>query len=293
MGIGSVIGGVVGGAGGSLIGGLFGGKGNPLAPHQTTQDQVPLETPEQKAARQMLLKLAQSGAFGDFKVGQNLNLGLGDFGMTGTENQGMSSLQNLLSSGIPDQFKLGDQALQDILATSPQQIESQFSPYKAQVERQITDSNNALKRGSAFAGNLYSTNTVQRLGDIQARGNETLASQLANLTNEAMNRRLQAVPLAYQSGQAQEGINQNRIASAFQYGQLPRTLNDAAIKARDAEVLRRRSELAMPIQAAQTVSGQNANFGVPSVTTSQPSELMQLLQIFAPVAGQLFGRKGA
>lgn len=261
------------------VGGLFKKK---------KTSQVPLETPEQRAARQKLLGFANTGQFGDFQAGAEVPLGFGDFNATGIEQQGLSSLQQLLGSGIPDQFKMGDAALQDLLATSPQQIENQFNPFKTQVQRQIGESNAALKRNAGFAGNLYSTNTIQNLGDVQARGNETLTSQLANLTNEALNRRLSAIPLAYQSGQAQEGINLGRIQASQQFGGLTRQLNDASIKARDAEILRRRQELQLPIQAAQTVAGQGSNFGIPSVETSPYQDLLNMV---GQVGGQYAGNE--
>lgn len=255
------------------VAGLFGKK---------KTSQVPLQTINQNAANEALLGFSRTGNFGDFKAGEEIPLGYGDYNATGIENQGLSSLQGLLSSGIPDQFRLGDDALRDLLDTSPGQIESQFNPFKAQTERQITDANTALKRNAGFTKNLYSTNTIQRLGDVQARGNETLTAELARLTNEALNRKERAIPLAYQSGQAQEGIAQGRIGSAMQYGGLTRQLNDASIKARDAELLRRRKELQLPIDAAVTVAGGNAQWGVPSVESSPFDDLLGL-------AGQIGG----
>ena len=288
---GTAVGGLAGFALGGPAGAALGaGIGGSLFGNETGEmSQVPLETPEQKAARQKLLQFANTGKFGNFTAGQDIGLGYGDFNATGIENQGLSSLQNLIGSGIPDQFRLGDQALQDLLQTNPAAIEAQFNPFKAQVQRQIGESETALKRGAGFAGNLYSTNTIRGLGDIQARGNETLTSQLANLTNEALNRRLQAVPLAYQSGQAQEGIRQDRIAASQQYGGLARQLNDASIKARDSELLRRRQELGLPIQAAQSISGQSANFGVPSIQYQKADPLQDVLSIAASLGGRYLG----
>lgn len=272
----SVIAGVAAAAAPALIGSLL-GSGKKV-------EQVPLETPEQRAARQKLMGFANTGTFGDFTAGADVPLGYGDFNATGIENQGLTSLQNLLKGGIPDQYKMGDAALQDFLQTDPAAIEAQFNPFKAQVNRQISESNDALKREAGFAGNLYSTDTVRGLGDIQARGNETLTSQLANLTNEAMNRRLQAIPLAYQSAESQQNTALNQVGASQQYGGLTRQLNDASIKARDAELLRRREELKLPIQAATTVAGGNANFGVPSVSQASP------YQGVLDVAGQIGGR---
>lgn len=239
--------------------------------------QAPLETPEQRAARMKLMDFANTGQFGVFQAGAEVPLGYGDYDPTNIEQTGLSNLQNLLQSGIPDQFRLGDQALQDLLATSPQAIEAQFSPFKAQVERQIRESETNLKRGAGFAGNLYSTDTIRGLGDIQARGNETLTAHLANLTNEALNRRLSAIPLAFQSGESQEALKMGRIGASQTYGALTRQLNDASIKARDAELLRRRTELQLPIQAAQSVAGGPPPFGIPSVEKNPFDDILGLV----------------
>jgi len=250
--------------------------------------QVPLETAEQRAARQKLIEFANTGKFGDFEAGAELPLGYGDFDATGIEQTGLSNLQNLLKSGIPDQFRMGDAALEDILQTDPAKIQAQFDPFKAQVERQIRDSNTALKRNAGFAGNLYSTDTIRQLGDVEARGNETLISQLANLTNEAINRRLQAIPLAYESGRMKEDIQQGRISAGMTYGGLTRQLNDAKIKARDAEIQRRRSELQLPIQAAQTVAGGPPEFGIPEVKSSPYQDVLALA---GQIGGQYLGNE--
>lgn len=271
--------------------GTLAGGGSKLN-KQVTQNQVPLLTPQQIEAQNKLLDFAKTGVFGNFTAGADLGLGYGDFNTTATEDQGLLELQKLLSSGLPEQFAKGNAALDTFLNPDPSAVASQFDPFKAQVQREIDNSVNATKKSSAYAGNLYSTAALKNLGNVQAQGAETLASKLANLTNEALNRRLQAIPLAYQAGQAQEGINLGRIDASQRYGGLTRQLNDASIKARDAEIIRRRQELGLPIQAAQNVAGQNATFGVPSVTTSQPSELMQLLQLLVQGGSVFAGAKG-
>lgn len=254
--------------------------GELLSTKQT--EQVPLETPEQRAARRKLMGFADTGRFGNFTAGEEIPLGYGDYGMTGIEGQGQSALQDLLNQGLPSQYAAGDNALMDYLKTDPTDVAAQYDPFKAQVQRQMKESDRALKRNAGFAGNLYSTDTIRNMGDIQARGNETLTSELARLTDSALNRRLQAISLAYQSAESQQASRLNQIGASQQYGGLTRQLNDASIKTRDAELLRRRQELQLPIQAAQTVSGQNANFGIPSIETAKYAELLKL-------AGQIGG----
>ncbi len=255
-----------------------------------TTTQVPLRSPEQAAAQSMLLDFAKTGKFGDFTAGASVPLGYGDYKTTGAEDTGLSSLQSLLQSGIPSQYKMGDTALQDILGQGQGGIAAQFDPFKAQTERQIGQSEADLKRSAGFAGGLYSTSTIKGLGDIQARGNETLTSQLANLNNEALNRKLQAIPLAYQSAQAQQDSALKNIDASQKYGDLTRSLNDASIKARDAELLRRRQELQLPIQAATNLGNMNSQFGVPSITTSPYQELLGMVgQVGGTAVGTYFG----
>lgn len=239
-------------------------------------------TPEQLAAQRRLSDFSATGQYGDFKAGADVGLGYGDYNPTDLEQQGLTSLQGLLSSGVPDQYRMGDAALQDLLATSPEAIESQFNPYKDIYSRQMKEADRNLKRNASFAGNLYSTDTVRGLGDIQARGLETMSAKLADLTSEALNRRLQAIPLAFQSAQGQEALNMGRVGASQQYGSLTRNLNDASIKARDAEILRRRQELQLPIQAAQTLAGQEGR-SFPEVSESP---YQQLLGQIGGIAGQ-------
>jgi hypothetical protein len=259
----------------------------------TSQSQVALLTPEQKAAQARLAQFMNTGKFGDFEAGADAGVKIGDYGMTGLENTGMSELQKLLSSGIPDQFRLGNDALAGILNSDPTNVSAMFDPFKQQVQRQVRDSNTALKRNAGFAGNLYSTNTIRGLGDIEARGNETLTSQLANLTNEAFNRRMQAIPLAYQAGQSQEDLVQGRINSAFNYGSLPRSLSLARTGAENSELLRRRNEMLLPLDAAKTLATNNSQFGVPNVEVQNPNPMLDLLTAVIGAGGQALGARGA
>jgi hypothetical protein len=254
------------------------------------QEQVPLETFEQGEARRRLLDFADTGRFGQFRAGEDVPLGYGDYGITGIEQQGQDALQNMLNSGISKQYSVGDAALADYLKTDPTDVSAQFDPFNNQVNRQIADSERALKRSAGALGNLYSTDTIRGLGDIQARGNETKASQLASLTDNALNRRLQAIPLAYQSAEAQQSAQLRQIDASQNYGALTRQLNDASIKARDAELLRRRNELQLPIQAATAVAGQQANFGVPSIQTNPYGDLLGLA---GQIGGQYLANKQA
>lgn len=252
------------------------------------QSQGPLETPEQTIARQKLLEFANTGKWGDFTAGEEIPLGYGDYNVTGIEQQGLSQLERMLSGGQASQYRMGDAALSDYLATDPTDVSAQFNPFKQQVERQTKESERALRRSAGVTGNLYSTDQIRNLGDIKARSNETLTAQLANLTDQALNRRLQAIPLAYQSAESQQNAALQKIGASQEYGGLTRMLNDSAIKIRDAELLRRRQELGMPIDAAKSVLASNTDFGVKSVDSSPYAALLNMI---GQIGGQYFANK--
>lgn len=256
------------------------------------QEQMALETPEQKAARAKLMDFANTGKFGDFTAGADVGVGKGaDYRMTGYDDQSMTELQRLLSSGIPSQYKMGDDALRSILDGSQENMDKQFSAFNTGTDRAMREAGANLKRGAGFAGNLYSTGTIRNLGDIEARGFESKTGKLAELTNQAMDRRLAAVPLAYQSAESQTSNSINRIAAAQNYGSLARDLNNKMVAARDAEILRRRTELQLPIDAAKTVAGSGSNFGVPSVQA--PSPYSDLLGMVGQLGGMYMMSKGS
>lgn len=246
------------------------------------------ETPEQKAARAKLGEFISTGRFGDFQAGAEVPLQYGNYAPTSEERMGLSSLQSLLRQGIPDQYRLGDEALRGIMATDPAAIERQFQPFRDLTERSMRDADTALKRGAGFAGNLYSTDTIRRLGDVQARGSETMTAQLAGLTNAALDRRLAAVPLAFQSAREQEGLALGRVDASQRYGGLERQLDDARVKARDTELLRRRQELQLPIQAAMSLGGGPVQFG-PAPQAASPYQ--DLLNIVGGIGGQYLGNE--
>lgn len=265
---------IVGAAAGALASAAAAKGLEQLFPGQTASNQ-PFLTDAQRRAQKIAGDFAETGQFtGGRTVGENVGVGGGDFGVTGSERTGLTRLQDLLDSGIPESFQLGEGALQDFLQTSPQAIESQFQPFLDQQARAKGESIDALKRNAAFTGNLFSTDTIQGLGDVEARFNETAASKLAALIDSERTRRLSAATASIGAGQARQGAELGLVGASQDFGGLTRQLNDAEIRRRDEEILRRRSEALLPINTAVSLAGQRAEFGVPSVTVSPFQELI-------------------
>ena len=279
--IASLIGGAASLGGGAMS--MFGGK--------NTAAQGPLETPEQASARQKLMDFVKTGQFGNFTIGEDLGLGDGDFNMSGQEKTGLSNLQGLLDSGMPSQFGLGNKALEEIINGGTAGIDAQFDPFREKMKRLMGESADTYKRNAAFGKGLYSSATMKGLSNLEAQGNETMAEKLAGLTNESLNRKLSAASVAYQGGQAQEATALGRINASQQYGGLARQLNDANIKAHDAEILRRHEEMKMPLTAAANIIGQNPAYGVKEVSVPSVSPFQNVLDMIAKISGDYFGNE--
>jgi hypothetical protein len=82
-----------------------------------------------------------------------------------------------------------------------------------------------------------------------------------------------------------------RVGASQTYGALPRNLNNASVAERNAETLRRRNELLLPINAATSVAGQNANFGVPDVTVQNPNPMLDLLTVLIGGGSKIMAAK--
>ena len=270
--------GLTGGA--SLLPDLLGGGGS------NTVSQVPLLTQEQIDAQKMLMNFAKTGKYGNYTAGEGYTGSLGDFNTTGTENLATGKLNDLLSSTLPEIYSQGQNTLSDFLTTdkyNPMANGGVYDAYKGTVQRQITDAENATKRSAAFGRNLYSGDTIRKLGDVQAKGQEALSSKLADMYQTYVGQKLQATPLALQAGQGAESMAQNRIAAGYQYGGLQRTLANQESSAKYNEWLRQRQDALTPLSSASSVMGTPVQWGVPSVTTQNPSGFENILNLISKV----------
>jgi len=223
-----------------------------------------------------------SGKLGDYTAGADYGGPLGNYDKSAAESQGQSLLMNLLQSGRPEMFDAATGELKNLLTTStydPYNEKGLFKGFAESVDRSTRESTDALKRAASFGGNLFSKDTAVRLGNLQEQGLQQKSNKLAELYDTFAQRRLSAVPLALQAGQAQESLDQGRIGASFQYGGLDRSLADAKAKAGYADFLRKQGEKQAQIGALQSVAG-----GYPGQTYS-PSPYESVLQMLATVGG--------
>lgn len=287
----------IGALGASLIGsGIVGGSGiiSSLLNNKkgsTTVSQVPLQTGEEREAMQLLLELAKTGTFGDFTAGEKSGLPLGDFEATGIEKEGLNKLTALLQGSLPSSFLAGKNTLEDLLSDKfdPFNPKGEFKPFKDTVEKNLGESVDRLKRNAAFAKDLFSTNTIKELRNLEEEGQSILTNKLAQLNTDFIDRKASLIPTAGNFGTAEENIKLGRVGASQQFGGLSRILNDTKIQREFQEFLRQRGELQIPINAAGTVASSKSNFGVPSVTTPGQNPFSSVLDVLARSGGQILG----
>jgi hypothetical protein len=212
-----------------------------------------------------LKKLAKYAQTGDLPSGLDLNWGaggkypgtfklpsagkaytdpLGSYDMTDPEAAGQKSLRNLISGGIPEIMGIGQEELKKLFNTDtydPRKDEL-YKNFKKGILAETEEEKNAYKRDSAAFGNLYSTNTMNKLGEIEQAGRGLLADKITELTDKFVTNKLNAIPIALNAGQMEEDVNTGRISLSQMYGSLQRELEDAHAKDKLAEWTRTHGE---------------------------------------------------
>lgn len=246
--------------------------------------QVPLETPEQAAARKGLLDFATTGTYGNYTAGLPYNGSLGDFGMTALEQAGQNQVAGRL--GESQSLSSGsNQVLNDLLSTdkyNPLNNEGVYAGLSGKIDRTTREASDALKRNSGFAGSLYSTSTIRGLGEVASRGAENKAATLASLYDNYIGRKVAAAPVA-------DSIARGDVADAYSYGALPRNLNTAKDQAAYAEFQRQQQGKQGQLTALSSVAGKDANFGVPTVSVPNANPWMDVMSLLAQFGGKAAG----
>ena len=221
---------------------------------------------------QMWVSKLLSNYFGT--VGQGLEGYRGQFtaGLSGLERGGLSSMANLLGSGMPDIFNQGVSALTDPLSgdptteISPELTEQYFTEgiYNPMFRSMQEDIIPEIE--GAYAGNYWGTPRASATSDAWVGFEEDMTSVLSELIyadeqtrigleESAADRQLSAVGMAGSMAELGENIKMGRIEGAMTYGSLPRLLMQAELDARYNEWLRTRPEYNPIIEQALAFMG--------------------------------------
>jgi len=198
----------------------------------TTVTQEAMVTPEQQAAINAMLAYGKTGDL-EGSTAPSYTGSLGSYNMTPTETSATGSLNSMLSAGLPKLMSMGNDTLKSLLAGNqfdPNAAGGIYSGFKKQTLREQQNAQDAMNRASGVQGNLYSTSRANQVNTLNQATNDTLTNKLAELNDTYAQRKLAAVPLAFQSAQQEQNMGLQKIGAGFQYGGLQRILDDQALK---------------------------------------------------------------
>lgn len=262
----------------------------------TSATQVPLEDPNQAAAKASLLDFSRTGTLGNYEAGTPYTGSLGDFGMSQLEQTGQQQVADRLTAGPSQLSSAGTGALNDLLTTdkyNPLNQTGMIQGLTGAIDYNTKLASDAARRNSAYTGNLYSTDAIKSLGNVEAQGANTKATTLAGLYQTYMGQKLGAIPQAFSADQQMTDAARQKTADAYSYGAIPRTLNTAADQAQYAEFQRQQQQKQGQVTAASNVSGSNVPFGVPTVTLPNANPWADVLNQVAQFGGSYLGAKTA
>jgi len=244
-------------------------------------------SPEQQ---EMAKKLA---AYFQGKIGQGLPTYPGKLvaPMTGTEQQGMNLLNQYVGGGIGDTAKLGLGAYQNMLNVNPKDIAAEYMKYTAPAEQRYLKETTipTFKESMVPGGTLRSTGTERGIGDIVSKFGEGQLRRIGTNIEGARNRAASLIPQL----PTMQGIEGDvpQMEAAFQYGQLPRMIEQAELTANLQEIIRTSPEMSPLIDKMLGYLGIQTQAAYNQPYT--PSPFLQFLGAVAPGVGTYLGAKAA
>lgn len=254
--------------------------------------QVPLIDPAQEEARKNLLQFSKTGTMGNYTAGTPYGGSLGDFGLSALESSGLGQVGKNLTSGPGALATLGTGALTDLLGTDKYNPLNQTGMIKGltdAIDYNTGLATDAAKRSASYTGNLYSTDAVKSLGNVQAQGNNTKATTLANLYSQYVQQKLGAIPQAFAAQQGMDQTAEQHLQDAFTYGGLPRSLNNARDQAQYQEFQRQQQEKQGQVTAGTNLAGSNVPYGTPTVSVPNSNPWMDVMNLLASFGGKVVG----
>lgn len=278
-----LIGGIAAGLGGLLLGSKGGGGEGGGGIQKTTT-----LSPEQ------LKLMKELGPWLEGLIGEGLPGYPGQqvAGMAGEERIGMGLLQDYITRGIGPTAELGVGQYQEALkGMTPEEVHEQYMKYTAPAEARYLKETMipTFKESMVPGGTLRSTGTERGIGDIISRFGE---GQLGRIGERITAERAGArgmMPLLPTMAGMEGGVPQ--MEAAFQYGQLPRMIEQAEMTAMFEEFKRTTPELSPIIDKMLSYMGiqTQAAFNQPY----QPSPFLQFLGAVGPGLGSYLGAGAA
>jgi hypothetical protein len=253
----------------------------------------PVSFPGDMAMRKKIATAAKPGALERMnRAGETyqgpLVAALSDF-----EQQGLQGLQDWLGTDLPTEGTLYKSAADEIQKTLSGEAydpvnSDYYKAYRNQVMRELSDAQDALAARASAGDKLFGGGRLKVEGDLQENAVGNLAVLLGQMQERERERRLGAVPQALQLAQYEETAPMQRIAGAFEYGQLPRMIQQAQYDADYQEWVRALNDLGIALDTATGL----ATYQPTATIVQNPSETKGWVKDAASIAA-LVGTGGA
>jgi hypothetical protein len=207
--------------------------------------------------------------------------------MSSTEQQGMGLLNQYVGGGIGDTAKIGLGAYQNMMNVDPNQLAAEYMKYTAPAEQRYLKETTipTFKESMVPGGTLRSTGTERGIGDIVSKFGEGQLGRIGTSIESARNRAASLIPQLSTMAGIEGDVPQ--MEAAFQYGQLPRMIEQAELTAKLQEFVRTSPEMSPLIDKMLNYLGISTQAAYNQPYT--PSPFMQFVSAAAPAAGAAAG----
>jgi hypothetical protein len=246
----------------SALGGLFGKKDEEGA-------QINLEQLMPAFQRETGQKLADwiKTYMDQYKPGEAYT-GKLSAGATSQEQTGLSILDQFLGgSNLGDLFKAGKGQILDTLSGKYADVnKSPFVNAMREVSNQdLMDALNTSRAGAGARSKFFSTAAMGNEKDLTNRNLQNMNQIIGNFLQTERQNMLGAASTAQGMDQYENlTMPLSKIQASQTFGSLNRTLEQADLERQYNEFTRQRTEMAQPIQAAQSMYGTQSQYGIPS-----------------------------
>ena len=274
----------------ALIGALAGGGltagGMALAGGDEDEEatkKISTLSPEQQALMKGLGEYLQG------KIGQGLPGYTGQLvaPMTGAEQIGYGDLLKYISGGIGPTATAGLGTYGQLMNVDPTQLAAEYMKYQAPAEQRYLKETTipTFKESMVPGGTLRSTGTERGIGDIISKFGEGQLGRIGQTIEGARGRAAGLIPYLGQMAGIEGGVPQ--MEAAFQYGQLPRMIEQAELTAKLQEFIRTTPEMSPLIDKMLGYLGVQTQAAYNQPYT--PSPFLQFLSSVVPGIGSGIG----
>ena len=196
-----------------------------------------------------------------FTAGESYGGKLGDYEMTGLEQQGQAQLSNMVQQGAPELNRMGANEITELMTTdkynplSSANQESMYKPLRNKIMDEYGTMSDQLDAAMSAQGDMYSSERANQQTSLANKAGQNMAELQAGQYEQYLGRLLGGAETAFNMGQAQQQMDLQRVEASMQYGALERMLADQQAQDAYSEWTRSRSEYGDLVNTAMQLYG--------------------------------------